>query len=97
METKNIDADTSQGENTNLSSNNVEHRRSELNEALSNLINNPRVSRITIAVSADVCTPGRNVQGTYSKQNTPEIPVEACSRPGGCSCRYIPVLTEIFP
>ena len=97
MENKDTTINTSQADNTNLLTDNVENRRSELNKALSKLINNPRVSRITIAVSADVCTPGRNVQGTYAKQNTPEIPVDACSRPGGCNCRYIPVLNEIFP
>ena len=71
--------------------------RSELNEALTKHINNPRVSKITFAVSFDACTPGRNLQGTYSKQDTPAIPLDACSRIGGCNCRYIPVLTEIFP
>ncbi len=76
---------------------NIESKRSELNEALSKHINNPRVSKITFAVSFDACTPGRNLQGTYNKQDTPTIPIEACSRPGGCNCRYIPVLTEIFP
>ena len=83
--------------NINLFTDDVENRRHELNEALSKLINNPRVAKITIAVSPDVCTPGRNVHGTYLKHDTPEIPVEACSRPSGCSCRYLPVLTEIFP
>ena len=76
---------------------NIESKRSELNAALSKHINNPRVSKITFAVSFDACTPGRNLQGTYNKQDTPAIPIEACSRPGGCNCRYIPVLTEIFP
>jgi hypothetical protein len=87
----------SQPKNINQFADNVENRSHELNKALSKLINNPRVSQITIAVSPDVCTSGRNVHGTYLKDNTPKIPVEACSRPGGCNCRYIPILTEIFP
>jgi len=88
---------TSQPKNINQFVNNVENRNHELNEALSKLIDNPRVAQITIAVSPDVCTSGRNVQGTYLKDITPKIPVEACSRPGGCNCRYLPILTEIFP
>ena len=82
---------------SNLQIDRQEAKRSELNKALSKHIKNPRVSKITFAVSFDACTPGRNLQGTYSKQDTPTIPIEACSRPGGCNCRYIPVLTEIFP
>ena len=97
MNNKDNTSNNQQSDTTNLQTVNIETKRSELNEALSKHINNPRVSKITFAVSFDACTPGRNLQGTYSKQDTPAIPLDACSRPGGCNCRYIPVLTEIFP
>jgi hypothetical protein len=37
------------------------------------------------------------VQGSYAKAEAPDIPLEACSRAGGCNCRYLPVLNDIFP
>ncbi len=69
----------------------------ELAAALATFRANTRVRRITIAVSPDTCGSGREIHGTYQKEMTPRIPVEACSRPGGCTCRYLPVLEEIFP
>jgi len=70
---------------------------SELASALASFRANPRVARITIAVSPDACATGRDIQGTYPKEQTPRIPLETCSRTGGCTCRYLPVLNEIFP
>ncbi|HJN41412.1 MAG: hypothetical protein QGG60_05730 [Anaerolineales bacterium] len=70
---------------------------SELASALAGFRANPRVARITIAISPDACATGRDIQGTYPKEQTPRIPLETCSRTGGCTCRYLPVLNEIFP
>ena len=72
-------------------------RRAELQAALEGIRANPRVTRITVAVSHDACPAGRDIQATYPKDVTPLIPLESCSRPQGCNCRYLPVLDEIFP
>ena len=74
-----------------------EDRRNELLSVREQMRANPRVSLITIAVNDDACPAGQASQGTYRKDITPEIPIEACSRSQGCNCRYIPVLKEIFP
>jgi hypothetical protein len=53
---------------------------------------------LTIRVAApQECNVGQSVQGVYSKEDAPELPVKGCSRPGGCICTYEPVLDEIFP
>ena len=72
-------------------------RMKELAAALKGMQANPRVARITVAVSHDACPAGRAIQATYPKECTPDIPLDACSRPQGCNCRYLPVLNEIFP
>ena len=97
MNNKDTKTNTQQSSHVNTNTGKIGSKLSELNRALSKHINNPRVSKITIAVSPDECPDCLNMQGTYSKQETPAIPIEACSRPGGCNCRYIPVLNEIFP
>ena len=72
-------------------------RQPELRAALERLRANPRVTNIIIGVSDDACPAACAVQGTYAKAETPDIPLEACSRAGGCNCRYLPVLNDIFP
>ncbi len=69
----------------------------ELASALAGFRANLRVARSTIAVSPDACATGRDIQGTYPKEQTPRILLETCFRTGVCSCRYLPVLNEIFP
>ena len=72
-------------------------RQPELRAALERLRANPRDTTINIGVSDDACPAACAVQGTYAKAETPDIPLEACSRAGGCNCRYLPVLNDIFP
>ena len=72
-------------------------RQPELRAALERLRANPRVTNIIIGVSDDACPAACAVQGTYAKAETPDIPLEACSRAGGSNCRYLPVLNDIFP
>ncbi len=78
-------------------SNKIEQRKSHLQNTLLRLQNNKRVAKIIIAVSPDECPTCLKMQGAYAKEETPNIPIEACSRPEGCSCHYIPVLQEIYP
>ena len=72
-------------------------RQPELRAALERLRANPRVTNFIIGVSDAACPAACAVQGTYAKAETPDIPLEACSRAGGCNCRYLPVLNDIFP
>ena len=70
---------------------------SEQAVALKKYRDNPRVQSIRVAVSADCCPACRKNEGTYSKADTPVLPVKGCSHENGCRCFYEPILTEIFP
>lgn len=61
------------------------------------LIENQRVAAIRISVSKNACPTCRQVEGVYTKQTLPFLPVEGCSSPNGCNCYYAPILDEIFP
>jgi hypothetical protein len=65
--------------------------------SLKKLIANPRVNAINLATSEDACPACQAIQGTYSKENAPSLPVEGCSHPNGCRCFYQPLLEEIYP
>lgn len=65
--------------------------------SLSRLRENLRVSRITVIVYDSACPACRSVQGTYEKDEVPDLPVEGCSCPNGCTCNYLPVLADLFP
>lgn len=58
---------------------------------------NPRVSAIHIAASADACPVCQSMVGTYPKDKVPRLPIVGCSHEHGCSCVYQPLLTEIYP
>ncbi|HLE73773.1 MAG TPA: hypothetical protein VI688_05985 [Anaerolineales bacterium] len=57
---------------------------------------NPRVELVRVA-GPDDCSTAQTVQGVYTKLDVPLLPVEGCSRPGGCICAYEPMLNEIYP
>lgn len=61
------------------------------------LIDNPRVYAINIAVALDACPACQAIQGTYTKENLPVLPLETCAHQHGCRCKYQPLLEEIFP
>lgn len=61
------------------------------------LINNPRVTAIRISVGKLACPTCQSVEGVYTKENLPFLPVEGCSSSNGCQCYYAPILDEIFP
>lgn len=61
------------------------------------LIANPRVTAIRISVGKNACPICKLVEGVYSKDNLPLLPIEGCSGPNGCECSYAPILDEIFP
>jgi hypothetical protein len=74
----------------------VAYKSKEQTEALARLRANPRVELISVAGPED-CSTAQTVQGSYSKNDVPELPITACSRPGGCICAYKPVLNDIYP
>jgi hypothetical protein len=65
-------------------------------EFLVELRANPRINLIRVATPGD-CSMAGTVQGVYHKDEVPELPVEGCSRPGGCICTYEPIVEEIVP
>jgi hypothetical protein len=65
--------------------------------ALRNFQANPRVESVILSVADDACPACAQLQGTYSKDQAPALPVEGCSHPMGCRCFYQPVLTEVYP
>jgi hypothetical protein len=58
---------------------------------------NPRVQHVILQVWDDACPACRQLQGSYPKDQVPRLPVEGCSHPNGCRCKYQPALSEIYP
>lgn len=74
----------------------VAYKTKQQGEILAALRANPRVELVRVA-GPDECSTAQTVQGVYNKLEVPMLPVEGCSRPGGCICAYEPVLSEIYP
>jgi hypothetical protein len=70
---------------------------SDAARALKQLQANPRISLITLVAPADACPACQQLVGTYSKDQVPALPMEACSHPLGCRAFYTPVIDEIYP
>lgn len=58
---------------------------------------NPRVTAIRISVAKTACLTCRDMEGVYSKENVPTLPIEGCSNSYGCVCSYAPILDEVYP
>jgi hypothetical protein len=58
---------------------------------------NPRIKSIRVATSEGACPTCVEVQGTYSKDEAPDLPIEGCSCPNGCCAFYEPVIIDIYP
>ena len=74
----------------------VASKSKEQTEALARRRANSRIEFISVAGPED-CSTAQTVQGSYSKNDVPELPITACSRPGGRICAYKPVLNDIYP
>ena len=74
----------------------VAYKAKQQGDLLVKLRANPRVELVRVA-GPDDCSTAQTVQGVYSKLDVPMLPVEGCSRVGGCICAYEPVLNEIYP
>jgi hypothetical protein len=75
----------------------VAKRIAEAEEALKRMLDNPRISKIVIVVPADACPACQEVFGTYAKDETPRIPMDACTHPLGCRSHYQPFIEELYP
>lgn len=65
--------------------------------SLKRIQKNERISYVRIAVAQDCCPACREVEGAYSKDSAPMLPIKSCSHALGCRCYYQPVLEEIYP
>jgi hypothetical protein len=66
-------------------------------KALAEMQLNDRVYEVRLLVAHDCCPACREVEGAYSKDGVPELPVMGCSHALGCRCYYQPALLEIYP
>jgi hypothetical protein len=74
----------------------IAYKTKQQAELLAKLQRNPRVELVRVA-GPDNCSTAQTVQGVYDKKEVPVLPVEGCSRRGGCICAYEPVLNDIYP
>ncbi len=74
----------------------IAYKTKQQSELLAKLQANPRVELVRVA-GPDDCSTAQTVQGVYAKTEVPVLPVEGCSRRGGCICAYEPVLNDIYP
>jgi hypothetical protein len=73
--------------------------RQQRREELQMIRQSPRATGVHIVAPVDACPLCRWIQGTYPKDSDdlPVLPLEGCSRPGGCITRYEPLLVEVGP
>lgn len=73
-----------------------EERRAQQKAALER-IRAGLATRVRILVAPDACPVCRAFEGAYDFEDEPELPLEGCSRPGGCNAVYAPVLDLYGP
>jgi len=73
-----------------------EERRTQQKAALER-IRAGLATRVRILVAPDACPVCRAFEGAYDFEDVPELPLEGCSRPGGCNAVYAPVLDLYGP
>jgi len=71
-------------------------RREEQRAALER-IRKGLATRVRILVAPDACPVCRAFEGAYEFDDVPELPLEGCSRVGGCNAVYAPVLDRFCP
>lgn len=71
-------------------------RREEQRAALER-IRNGLATRVRILVAPNACPVCRAFEGAYEFDDVPELPLEGCSRAGGCNAVYEPVLDRFGP
>jgi len=54
-------------------------------------------TKVRILASRDSCPVCKAVEGAFEFDDVPQLPLEGCSHPAGCRCRYEPVLDRFGP
>ncbi len=73
-----------------------EQRRLEQQRALER-IRRGLATKVRILVADDGCPVCRRFEGAYEFDEAPALPLDGCSRPGGCNAVYAPVLDRFGP
>jgi hypothetical protein len=71
-------------------------RREKQNAALER-IKTGLATKVRIMVAPDCCPVCRAHEGAYMFDDVPQLPLEGCSRAGGCNAVYAPVLDLFGP
>lgn len=74
----------------------LDKRRAEQKEALER-IKAGLATKVRILAAGDACPLCQQIEGAYPFDKAPELPIEGCSRPGGCNAFYAPVLDRFGP
>lgn len=74
-----------------------EERRKEQKAALERIRQGRIATKVRILVAPDCCPVCRAFEGAYDFDDAPELPLEGCSRSGGCNAVYAPVLDRFGP
>jgi hypothetical protein len=75
----------------------VARRMADAEAALKRMQDNPRITKIVVVVPGDACQACQAVFGTYEKDETPRLPMDACTHPLGCRSFYQPFIDELYP
>jgi hypothetical protein len=70
---------------------------SETARALQRLRDDGRFAKVRIIQGRESCPACKAAYGAYPIDRVPELPIEGCSHPHGCRCRYEPVLDLVGP
>jgi hypothetical protein len=54
-------------------------------------------TKVRILIANDACPVCKHFEGAYQFEEVPTLPLEGCSRPGGCNAFYAPVLDRFGP
>jgi hypothetical protein len=60
-------------------------------------IKNGLATKVRILIAYDACPVCKHFEGAYTFDEVPELPLEGCSRVGGCNAFYAPVLDRFGP
>ena len=80
----------------NQSVESIEQARARHQETLER-IKSGLATKVRILASYDSCPTCAAVEGAHEFDEVPILPVDGCSHPKGCRCRYEPVLDRFGP
>ena len=80
----------------NQSLESIEQERARHQETLGR-IKSGLATKVRILASQDSCPTCETAEGAYEFDEVPALPLEGCSHPRGCRCRYEPVLDKYGP